>query len=151
MKFPHGHPRWWLPGRATFTGCEAAGVGATWSESGWQHIGQASDIAVGIDGKHLCAATDHRVWRLQLIGFGSQAWWDDPANPEMTALYLERFLNFGLARDELQSGWPIIGIAQIGSDLVLCNRHHLVLAERVRASGNLSASSPPGSLITASS
>src|SRR5215467_5317539 len=63
----------------------------------------------------------------------SQAWWDDPANPEMTALYLERFLNFGLTRSELQSGRPIVGIAQTGSDLVPCNRHHVQLADRVRA------------------
>jgi dihydroxy-acid dehydratase len=62
----------------------------------------------------------------------SQAWWDDATNPEMTALYLERFLNFGITRDELQSGRPIIGIAQTGSDLVPCNRHHLILADRVR-------------------
>ncbi|NUR47001.1 MAG: dihydroxy-acid dehydratase family protein [Hamadaea sp.] len=63
----------------------------------------------------------------------SQQWWDNPANPEMTALYLERYLNFGLTREELQSGRPIIGIAQTGSDLVPCNRHHLQLADRVRA------------------
>jgi dihydroxy-acid dehydratase len=50
----------------------------------------------------------------------------------MTALYLERYLNFGLSLEELQSGRPIIGIAQTGSDLSPCNRHHLVLAERVR-------------------
>ncbi len=50
----------------------------------------------------------------------------------MTALYLERYLNFGLSLEELQSGKPIIGIAQSGSDLSPCNRHHLVLAERVR-------------------
>jgi len=50
----------------------------------------------------------------------------------MTALYLERYLNFGLTLEELQSGRPIIGIAQTGSDLSPCNRHHLVLAERVR-------------------
>jgi dihydroxy-acid dehydratase len=62
----------------------------------------------------------------------SQAWWDNSDHPEMTALYLERFLNFGLTRRELQSGRPIIGIAQTGSDLVPCNRHHLQLAERVR-------------------
>jgi len=62
----------------------------------------------------------------------SRAWFDDPTNPDMTALYLERYLNFGLSADELQSGRPIIGIAQSGSDLVPCNRHHLVLAERVR-------------------
>ena len=62
----------------------------------------------------------------------SQQWYDNPDNPGMTALYLERQLNYGLTRAELQSGKPIIGIAQTGSDLSPCNRHHLVLAERVR-------------------
>ncbi len=62
----------------------------------------------------------------------SRAWFDNPDNPDMTALYLERYLNFGLSREELQSGKPIIGIAQTGSDLSPCNRHHVVLAERVR-------------------
>lgn len=62
----------------------------------------------------------------------SRAWFDNPANIDMTALYLERYLNFGLSLAELQSGKPIIGIAQTGSDLSPCNRHHLVLAERVR-------------------
>ncbi|MBM6577922.1 dihydroxy-acid dehydratase family protein [Microvirga sp. SRT01] len=62
----------------------------------------------------------------------SSAWFDNPANIDMTALYLERYLNFGLSLDELRSGRPIIGIAQSGSDLSPCNRHHLVLAERVR-------------------
>jgi dihydroxyacid dehydratase/phosphogluconate dehydratase len=62
----------------------------------------------------------------------SRLWFDDPGNPKMTALYLERYLNYGLTRAELQSGRPIIGIAQTGSDLVPCNRHHLQLAERVR-------------------
>ena len=62
----------------------------------------------------------------------SRAWFDNPANPDMTALYLERYMNFGLSLEELQSGKPIIGIAQSGSDLSPCNRHHLILAERVR-------------------
>jgi dihydroxy-acid dehydratase len=62
----------------------------------------------------------------------SQDWWDNPHNPGMTALYLERYLNYGLTREELQSGKPIIGIAQTGSDLVPCNRHHIELAKRVR-------------------
>ncbi|WEK50526.1 MAG: dihydroxy-acid dehydratase family protein [Candidatus Kaistia colombiensis] len=62
----------------------------------------------------------------------SQSWFDNPDNPGMTALYMERYLNYGLTRKELQSGKPIIGIAQTGSDLSPCNRHHLVLAERVR-------------------
>jgi len=63
----------------------------------------------------------------------SRAWFDNPANIDMTALYLERYLNFGISLDELRSGKPIIGIAQTGSDLSPCNRHHMVLAERVRA------------------
>ena len=62
----------------------------------------------------------------------SRAWFDNPSNIDMTALYLERYLNFGLSLEELRSGKPIIGIAQTGSDLSPCNRHHLVLAERVR-------------------
>jgi len=62
----------------------------------------------------------------------SQLWFDNPDNPGMTALYLERYLNFGLTREELTSGKPIIGIAQSGSDLSPCNRHHLELAKRVR-------------------
>ncbi|HEX5184251.1 MAG TPA: IlvD/Edd family dehydratase [Allosphingosinicella sp.] len=62
----------------------------------------------------------------------SSAWFDNPDNIDMTALYLERYLNFGLSLGELRSGRPIIGIAQTGSDLSPCNRHHLVLAERVR-------------------
>jgi dihydroxy-acid dehydratase len=62
----------------------------------------------------------------------SRAWFDDPDNADMTALYLERYMNFGLTLTELQSGRPIVGIAQTGSDLSPCNRHHLVLAERLR-------------------
>src|SRR5690242_9797826 len=62
----------------------------------------------------------------------SRAWFDDRDNADMTALYLERYLNFGLSLTELQSGRPIVGIAQTGSDLSPCNRHHLVLAARVR-------------------
>ena len=62
----------------------------------------------------------------------SRALFDNPANVDMTALYLERTMNYGLTLDELQSARPIIGIAQTGSDITPCNRHHLVLAERVR-------------------
>jgi dihydroxy-acid dehydratase len=62
----------------------------------------------------------------------SQLWFDNPENPGMTALYLERYLNYGLTLKELTSGKPIIGIAQTGSDLSPCNRHHLELAKRVR-------------------
>ncbi len=67
-----------------------------------------------------------------MINLRSRAWFDNPANLDMTALYLERTMNYGLTRDELQSGRPIIGIAQSGSDITPCNRHHLSLASRVR-------------------
>src|SRR3954469_15024442 len=62
----------------------------------------------------------------------SQLWFDSPDTPGMTALYLERYLNYGLTGPELRSGKPIVGIAQTGSDLSPCNRHHLELAKRVR-------------------
>ena len=62
----------------------------------------------------------------------SQAWFNNSQNASLTALYLERYLNFGLSLEELQSGRPIIGLAQTGSDLSPCNRHHLTLAQRVR-------------------
>ena len=62
----------------------------------------------------------------------SQLWFDNPDNPGMTALYLERYLNYGLTKQELTSGKPLVGIAQSGSDLSPCNRHHLELAARVR-------------------
>ncbi len=75
------------------------------------------------------AETRRRVKPEQLR---SKLWFDNPDNPGMTALYLERYLNFGLTSAELRSGKPIIGIAQTGSDLSPCNRHHLELAKRVR-------------------
>jgi dihydroxy-acid dehydratase len=62
----------------------------------------------------------------------SQQWFNNPHNVEMNALYIERYMNWGLTRDELQSGKPVIGIAQSGSDLSPCNRHHLELANRTR-------------------
>ncbi|GAB2516348.1 IlvD/Edd family dehydratase [Microbulbifer agarilyticus] len=64
--------------------------------------------------------------------FRSARWFDDKAHADHTALYLERYFNFGLTREELQSGKPIIGIAQTGSDLTPCNRHHKDLAQRVK-------------------
>ena len=73
-----------------------------------------------------------KVGRKSARRLRSQLWFDNPENPGMTALYLERYLNWGLTRKELQSGKPIIGIAQTGSDLSPCNRHHLDLAKRVR-------------------
>ena len=62
----------------------------------------------------------------------SRIWFDNPDDPHMAALYIERYMNYGLSRQELQSGRPIIGIAQTGSDLAPCNRHHVQLASRVR-------------------
>jgi dihydroxy-acid dehydratase len=62
----------------------------------------------------------------------SQLWFNNPDDPDMTALYIERYMNWGLTREELQSGKPIIGIAQSGSDLSPCNRQHLILAQRIR-------------------
>ncbi len=70
--------------------------------------------------------------RIGIEDLRSRKWFMNPDNPEMTALYLERYLNYGLTRAELQSGKPIIGIAQTGSDLSPCNRHHLELTKRVR-------------------
>lgn len=64
--------------------------------------------------------------------FRSRDWFADPERSDMTALYLERFMNYGLTPEELRSGRPIIGIAQTGSDLSPCNRIHLDLARRVR-------------------
>jgi dihydroxy-acid dehydratase len=81
---------------------------------------------------------DARYRRILMAGpttkkqFRSQEWFNNPDNPGMTALYLERYLNYGLTREELQSGKPLIGIAQTGNDLSPCNRHHLELAKRVR-------------------
>ena len=73
-----------------------------------------------------------RARKTQPVALRSRAWFDNPANADMTALYLERTMNFGLSLEELQSGRPMIGIAQSGSDIAPCNRHHLVLAERMR-------------------
>lgn len=63
----------------------------------------------------------------------SSHWFNDPAEPDMTAIYIERFTNYGLTREELQSGKPVIGIAQTGGDLTPCNRIHVELVERVKA------------------
>ncbi|MEE7490153.1 IlvD/Edd family dehydratase [Methylobacterium oryzae CBMB20] len=70
--------------------------------------------------------------RISPADLRSKAWFDNPHNPGMTALYLERYLNYGLTPEELRSGRPLIGIAQTGSDLSPCNRHHIELAKRVR-------------------
>jgi dihydroxy-acid dehydratase len=75
------------------------------------------------DGTH----TDGAAPRLR-----SRRWFDNPADPGMTALYIERYMNYGITREEIQSDKPVIGIAQTGSDLSPCNRHHLQLASRVR-------------------
>src|SRR5438552_4422350 len=84
--------------------------------------------------------------RITAANLRSKLWFNNPDNPGMTAAYLERYLNYGLTREELQSGKPIIGIAQTGSDLSPCNRHHLELAKRVRegitAAGGLTMEFP---------
>lgn len=63
----------------------------------------------------------------------STRWFNEEKNPGVSAAYTERYFNYGLTPEELQSNKPIIGIAQSGSDLTPCNRHHLVLAQRIRA------------------
>ncbi len=65
--------------------------------------------------------------------FRSQEWFDNPNNPGMTALYIERYLNQAFTREELQAGKPIIGIANSGSDLVPCNKIHVFLMDRIKA------------------
>ena len=65
--------------------------------------------------------------------FRSRQWFDNPENPAMTALYLERYQNQAFTLEELQSGRPIIGIAQTGSDISPCNKIHIFLVDRVKA------------------
>ena len=67
-------------------------------------------------------ASGARKRRMRPENLRSRTWFDNPDNPDMTALYLERYMNYGLTREELSSGKPIIGIAQSGSDLSPCNR-----------------------------
>ena len=106
--------------RASKTGKARSGAAAV--GSGGRTGGRKAVARKAVAGK----ADTPRVLR-------SRAWFDNPDNPGMTALYLERQMNFGLTLDELQkSGKPIIGIAQSGSDLSPCNRHHLELASRLR-------------------
>jgi dihydroxy-acid dehydratase len=62
----------------------------------------------------------------------SSKWFSPETNPAMSSIYIERYLNYGITREELTSGKPIIGISQSGSDLAPCNRYHLELAKRVR-------------------
>jgi dihydroxy-acid dehydratase len=65
--------------------------------------------------------------------YRSQEWFDNPNNPGMTALYLERYQNQAFTRGELQADKPIVGIAQTGSDLVPCNKIHVFLMDRIKA------------------
>jgi dihydroxy-acid dehydratase len=109
------------------------GDGAPWPSCGRRRVRAAAESA------YLChnrASVETRMSKNSgspgRPRFRSQLWFDNPDNPGMTALYLERYLNYGLTRAELTSGKPIIGIAQTGSDLSPCNRHHLELAKRVR-------------------
>src|SRR5215470_4615972 len=96
---------------------------------------QATDKAGGrlqTPGGHMAKKESDSTMHPKGKRLRSQLWFDNPENPGMTAVYLERYLNNGLTLHELTSGKPIIGIAQTGSDLAPCNRHHLELAERVR-------------------
>ena len=69
----------------------------------------------------------------------SEEWFNNPAHPDGTVIYIERFLNYGITPEELRAGKPIIGIAQVGNDISPCNRGHLETAERVK--GNLNGGS----------
>ncbi len=69
---------------------------------------------------------------MKKIKLRSKEWFDNPKDPGLTAIYLERYLNYGLKRKDLQSGKPIIGIAQSGSDLSPCNRHILDLSKNIK-------------------
>ena len=82
--------------------------------------------------KSMPVGQDIPLKKISIEDLRSRQWFMNKNNPEMTALYLERYLNYGLTRDELQSGKPIIAIAQTGSDLSPCNRHHIELTKRVR-------------------
>lgn len=82
--------------------------------------------------KSMPVGQDIPLKKISIEDLRSRQWFMNKNNPEMTALYLERYLNYGLTRDELQSGKPIIAIAQTGSDLSPCNRHHVELTKRVR-------------------
>jgi dihydroxy-acid dehydratase len=73
------------------------------------------------------------VTRTPARPFRSREWFAAPGRSDMAALYLERFMNYGITPDELRCGKPIIGIAQSGSDIAPCNRIHLELAERIKA------------------
>ncbi len=77
-------------------------------------------------------ASNSKPTAAKIARLRSRAWFDNPHNIDMTALYIERMLNFGMTVEELQSGKPIIGIAQSGSDIAPCNRHHIQLAQRTK-------------------
>ena len=79
---------------------------------------------------------------MKKIKLRSKEWFDNPKDPGLTAIYLERYLNYGLKRKDLQSGKPIIGIAQSGSDLSPCNRHILDLSKNIKK-GILNAGGVP--------
>src|SRR5690242_4049554 len=92
-----------------------------------------TDSDVGDHAERSCITERHPMPQQNPRRLRSQEWFDDPSHADMTALYVERFMNYGLTREELQSGRPIIGIAQTGSDLAPCNRHHIELAARTKA------------------
>src|SRR5436305_12165853 len=113
----HGRPRMRIPG-------DSARMTETCVESRLRGNDGHGEETRMPNGKKPTAAENKKL--------RSRQWFDNPDNPDMTALYLERYMNYGLTREELSSGKPIIGIAQPGSDPSPCNRHHLLLAPRVR-------------------
>jgi hypothetical protein len=89
-------------------------------------------ITLGKIDKVILVGNDDHDQTKKPFALRSQRWFDDKTDPGMTSLYCERMLNFGLTWDELQSGRPILGISQTGSDITPCNRHHTILSQRVK-------------------
>jgi Dehydratase family len=132
-----GTPQWPQPLAAWPQRLCRACQGVEWSLSGGvatintleQDLPPSTQQARRVDVHHV---DEHERAPSTATRLRSQQWFDNPDNAAMTAIYLERYMNWGLTRDEPQSGKPVIGIAQTGSDLSPCNRHHLELAARVR-------------------
>src|ERR1700691_1357551 len=103
-----------------------------WSGDCATFSGSMSSAKITMPESSVETAVDRAEDAPRKVRLRSRSWFDDPTHPDMSALYVERYTNFGLSVAELQSNRPIIGIAQTGSDLAPCNRHHLTLAQRVK-------------------
>src|SRR5215831_16138262 len=126
---------------AAFFSLPVFGEGGAWRRAGalWHEVNptrprfaRPPSPKTGRERGSPCARSTRQTPMTSKPRLRSQLWFDNPDNPGMTALYLERYLNYGLTKGELCAGKPIIGIAQTGSDLSPCNRHHIELAKRVR-------------------